>query len=60
MTARLAASRLTAAQARVQPEVLIAELRAIRVSYLLEPASAEAGLEALITRLRAASRSAVP
>lgn len=60
MTARLAASRLSAARARVQPEVFIAELRAIRASYVVDPASAEAGLEALITRLRAASRSAVP
>jgi hypothetical protein len=60
MMGRLAASRLQAARARVQPEAFIAELRAIRVSYVVDPAFAEAGLEALITRLRAASRSAVP
>jgi threonine/homoserine/homoserine lactone efflux protein len=60
MTARLAASRLSAARARVQPEVFIAELRAIRAAYVRDPAAAEVGLEALITRLRAASRSAVP
>jgi len=60
MAARLAASRLSAARARVQPEVFIAELRAIRDCYVEDPRTAEAGLEALITRLRAASRSAAP
>lgn len=60
MTARLAASRLSAARARVQPEAFIAELRAIRDCYVEDPPTAEVGLEALITRLRAASRSGVP
>lgn len=60
MTARLAASRLSAARARVQPEVFIADLRAIRDCYVEDPGTAEVGLEALITRLRAASRSVVP
>jgi hypothetical protein len=60
MMGRLAASRLQATRARVQPEAFIAELRAMRAAYLEEPATAEAGLEALITRLRAASRSAPP
>jgi hypothetical protein len=60
MMARLAASRLSAARTRVQPEAVIGELRAIRASYVLDPATAEVGLEALITRLRAASRSSVP
>jgi hypothetical protein len=60
MMGRLAASRLQTARARVQPEAFIEELQAIRASYVLNPATAEVGLEALITRLRAASRSAVP
>jgi hypothetical protein len=60
MMGRLAASRLSAARVRVQPEVFIAELRAIRASYVEDPRTAEVGLEALITRLRAASLSALP
>lgn len=60
MTTRLAASRLSAARARVQPESFVAELRAIRDCYARDPGTAGAGLESLITRLRAASRSAVP
>jgi len=60
MMGRLAASRLSAARVRVQPEVFIAELRAIRDSYVEDPRTAEVGLEALITRLRAASLSALP
>jgi len=58
MIRRLAASRLEAARARVQPEVFIAELRALRGTYVEDPDAGGAGLEALITRLRAASRSA--
>ena len=57
---RLAASRLQVARARVQPEVFVAELRAIRASYRAGPAAGGAELEALITRLRTASRGAVP
>ena len=60
MMGRLAASRLKAAHARVKPEAFVAELRAIRATYLEDPAVAGAGLETLILRLRAASRSAVP
>jgi len=60
MMGRLAASRLGAARARVQPEAFIAELRGIRSSYVEDPGVAQVGLDALITRLRAASRSAVP
>lgn len=60
MMGRLAASRLEAARARVQPESFIAELRAIRTTSLEGPAAAEAGLEALIVRLRSASRGAAP
>jgi hypothetical protein len=58
MMNHLAASRLEAARARVQPEAFIAEVRALRASYVDDPAAGGAGLEALITRLRAASRSA--
>jgi hypothetical protein len=58
MMNHLAASRLEAARARVQPEAFIAEVRALRASYVDDPATGGAGLEALITRLRAASRSA--
>jgi hypothetical protein len=58
MMGRLAASRLEAARARVQPEAFIAELRALRGTYVEDPAVGGAGLEALITRLRAVSRSA--
>ena len=57
MTGRLAASRLEAARARVQPEAFIAELRALRETYVDDPAAGGTGLEALITRLRTASRS---
>lgn len=60
MMGRLASSRLDAARARVQPEAFIAELRKLRSHYLEDPASAGSGLEALITRLRAASRSVAP
>jgi hypothetical protein len=58
MMNHLAASRLEAARARVQPEAFIAEVRALRASYVDDPAAGGADLEALITRLRAASRSA--
>jgi hypothetical protein len=57
MMGRLAASRLEAARARVQPEAFIAEVRALRAAYLEDPAAGGAGLEALIARLRAATRS---
>jgi hypothetical protein len=57
MMGRLAASRLEAARARVQPEAFIAEVRALRASYVEDPATGGAGLEALIARLRAATRS---
>jgi hypothetical protein len=60
MMDHLAASRLEAAHARVQPEAFIAEIRALRASYVDDPAAGGAGLEALITRLRAASLSAAP
>jgi hypothetical protein len=60
MMARLAASRLEAARARVQPEAFIAELRALRASYVDDPAAGGASLEALIARLRAATRSPAP
>ncbi len=60
MMGRLAASRLEAARARVQPEAFIAEVRALRASYVDDPAAGGAGLEALITRLRAATRSPSP
>jgi hypothetical protein len=60
MMGRLAASRLSAARARVRPESFIAELRVIRSSYVEDPGTAEVGLESLISRLRAASRSVVP
>jgi hypothetical protein len=55
---RLAASRLEAARARVQPEAFIAELRALRETSIEDPAAGATVLEALITRLRAASQSA--
>ncbi len=57
---RLAASRLEAARSRVQPEAFIAELRALRGTYVEDPAAGGAGLEALITRLRAASLRTAP
>ena len=60
MMGRLAASRLEAARARVQPEAFIAELRALRGTYVEDPAAGGAGLEALIARLRAATRSPAP
>jgi hypothetical protein len=60
MMGRLAASRLEAARARVQPEAFIAEVRALRASYVEDPAAGGAGLEALIARLRAATRSPAP
>lgn len=56
MMGRLAASRLETARARVQPESFIAELRTLRATYVEDPAAGGAGLEALITRLRAATR----
>jgi len=60
MLGRLAASRLEVARARVQPEAFIAELRALRGTYGHDPVAGGAGLEALITRLRVASRSTAP
>ncbi|HET6981625.1 MAG TPA: hypothetical protein VFI53_05765 [Myxococcaceae bacterium] len=60
MLRRLAASRLDAARARVRPEAFIAELRALRGTYVDDPAAGGAGLEALITRLRTASQSTAP
>jgi hypothetical protein len=60
MMGRLAASRLEAARARVQPEAFIAEVRALRASYVEDPAAGGTDLEALIARLRAATRSATP
>jgi hypothetical protein len=60
MMGRLAASRLETARARVRPEEFIAELRALRADYVEDPAAGGAGLEALITRLRAASQSTSP
>jgi hypothetical protein len=57
MMGRLAASRLEAARTRVQPEAFIAELHALRDAYAEDPVAGGAGLEALITRLRAASQS---
>jgi len=60
MMGRIASSRLAAARARVQPEAFIAELRALRGTYVEDPAAGVAGLEALIARLRAATASAAP
>ena len=60
MMDRIAASRLEAARARVQPEAFIAEVRVLRASYVDDPAAGGAGLEALIARLRAATRSPAP
>ncbi len=60
MVARLAESRLRTTRARVQPEAFIEELRALRSHYFDEPASAEATLEAMFVRLRAASRGVAP
>jgi hypothetical protein len=57
---RLATSRLEAARTRVRPETFIAELRALRATYVEDPAAGGAGLEDLITRLRAVSQSTVP
>ncbi|HET9156404.1 MAG TPA: hypothetical protein VFN91_07030 [Myxococcaceae bacterium] len=58
MMGRLAASRLEAARARVQPEAFIAELRTLRDTYVEDPATGAIVLESLITRLRVASKSA--
>jgi cation transport ATPase len=55
---RIAASRLEAARARVQPEAFIAEVRTLRGTFVADPAAGSAALETLILRLRAASRSA--
>ena len=60
MMGRLAASRLEIARARVRPEAFIAELRALRGTYVEDPAAGGAGLEALITRLRVVSQSRAP
>jgi hypothetical protein len=60
MMGRIAASRLEAARARVQPEAFIAEVRTLRGTYVKDPASGGVGLEALIARLRAATRSPAP
>jgi hypothetical protein len=60
MMGRIAASRLEAARARVQPEAFIAELRALRETYVEDPVVGASVLEALITRLRTVSRSATP
>jgi hypothetical protein len=56
MMGRLAESRLRKTPARVRPEAFIEELRALRGRYLEEPAAAEAALDGMILRLRAASR----
>jgi len=60
MMARLAESRLQTTRARVKPEAFIEELRALRSQYLEGAATAEASLETMIVRLRAASRGAAP
>jgi len=60
MMGRLAESRLRTIRARVRPEVFIEELRALRGRYIEEPAAAEAALDRMILRLRAASRGAAP
>ncbi len=60
MLGRLASSRLEAARARVRPEAFIAELRALRGTYVEDPAAGGAGLEALISRLRAATARVAP
>ncbi len=59
MMARLAESRLQTTRARVRPEAFIEELRALRSQYIDEPPAAEAALDEMIVRLRAASRGAV-
>lgn len=59
MVGRLAESRLQAARARVRPEAFIGELQALRRMYAEDEAGAEAMLEAMIVRLRTASRGAV-
>ncbi len=60
MMARLAESRLRTTRARVRPEAFIEELRALRTQYLEERAAAEAALDTMIVRLRAASRGVAP
>ena len=60
MMARLAESRLQTTRARVRPEAFIEELRALRSQYLDGAAAAEASLETMIVRLRAASRGVTP
>ncbi len=60
MMGRLASSRLDAARARVQPEAFIGQLRALRRTWVEDPAGASARLDALITRLRSVSRGVAP
>jgi hypothetical protein len=58
--ARLAESRLLTTRARVRPEEFIKELRALRSQYIEEASTAEAVLDRMIVRLRAASRGVAP
>jgi hypothetical protein len=60
MMARLAESRLLTTRARVRPEAFIEELRALRGQYIEEASAAEAVLDRMIVRLRAASRGVAP
>ena len=60
MMARLAESRLLTTRARVRPEAFIEELRALRTQYIDEASAAEAVLDRMIVRLRAASRGVAP
>lgn len=60
MTARLAESRLQTTRARVRPEAFIEELRGLRGQYMECAPAAEAALETMILRLRAAARGTAP
>jgi hypothetical protein len=58
LVGRLAESRLQTARSRVRPEAFIGELQALRRKYAEDEAGAEAMLDAMIVRLRTASRGA--
>jgi hypothetical protein len=60
MMARLAESRLQTARARVRPEAFIEELQGLRRQYIEGAPAAEASLQTMIDRLRAASRGTAP
>jgi len=60
LMARLAESRLRTTRSRVRPEAFIEELRALRGQYIDGAVAAEATLDTMIARLRAASRGVAP